>query len=541
MSYAHMAEHVRSKGRGSDTMLIHMTPREVGGLQALAKASGGSLTINPDTGLPEAGWLGDLLPTLVGAALTATGIGAPLAAGLTGLGTGVITGDLNKGLMAGLQAFGGASAAGALGAGAGATAAGNAAANVGATTAANTASTAMAPELAAQLSQAAAGNIVPTAATNAAGALSQGALNTAMGGGASALAAPTLASALPAGLPALAPPAAAPGILSRFGAAARGSLPAGLPSSAAPYAAGYGLLSAIGEATTPSLRTPEDTEDNFKYEGPYTFEPRVVNFPKNRSPEDSSEWNYFPTRQRVRNLAGELTGYADGGQVSQFPAGIMPQPPGPLSQFNFGNSYYSPSNNMATMSIADVMGGPQQPQTAQTASMPQPTNPAQPTMQNPAQPQMRGFLPPTSPSPQQSSYPAPGSRNFGGIRGLPALAKGGSVPLKDGSFIVDARTVSELGNGSSNAGQEVLARHGGRPIKGPGDGVSDSIKANIGGRMPARVARDEVEFSPEAVARLGGGDHRKGTKRLYDLMERAHKARKRANRGQDTNVRAAVR
>lgn len=541
MSYARMAEHVRSKGRGPDTMLIHMTPREVGGLQALAKASGGSLTINPDTGLPEAGWLGDLLPTLVGAALTATGIGAPLAAGLTGLGTGVITGDLNKGLMAGLQAFGGASAAGALGAGAGASAAGNAAANAGATAAANTASTAMAPELAAQLSQAAAGNIVPTAATNAAGALSQGALSSAMGGGASALAAPSLTSAIPAGLPALAPPAAAPGILSRFGEAARGSLPAGLPSRAAPYAAGYGLLSALGEATTPSMRTPEDNEDKFKYEGPYTFEPRTVRYATNRAPDDSSEWNYFASSNpRVRNAAGELTGYADGGQVSQFPAGNTPQPPGPLSQFNFGNSYYSPSNNMGTMSIADVLGGPQQAETAQTASMPQATNPAQPTMQNPAQ-RPGGFLPPTAPSPQQSSYPTPGSRNFGGIRGLPALAKGGSVPLKDGSFIVDARTVSELGNGSSNAGQEVLARHGGRPIKGPGDGVSDSIKASIGGKMPARVARDEVEFSPEAVARLGGGDHRKGTKRLYELMSRAHKARKRANRGQDTNVRAMVR
>jgi hypothetical protein len=56
-------------GRGPDTMLIHMSPREVGGLQALAKAAGGSLTLNPHTGLPEAGFLDSMLPTILGAGL----------------------------------------------------------------------------------------------------------------------------------------------------------------------------------------------------------------------------------------------------------------------------------------------------------------------------------------------------------------------------------------------------------------------------------------------------------------------------------------
>jgi hypothetical protein len=115
-------------------------------------------------------------------------------------------------------------------------------------------------------------------------------------------------------------------------------------------------------------------------------------------------------------------------------------------------------------------------------------------------------------------------------------AKGGEVDMKDGSFVVDARTVSELGNGSSNAGIERLAVMGGRPVRGRGDGVSDSVPARIGRRQKARVARDEVIFSPEAVARIGGGDHSKGVKKLYALMDKAHKARKRAARGQDTKV-----
>jgi hypothetical protein len=43
------AEQLRKKGRGRDTMLAHITPREA----ARLKAEGGSGTINPDTGLPE--------------------------------------------------------------------------------------------------------------------------------------------------------------------------------------------------------------------------------------------------------------------------------------------------------------------------------------------------------------------------------------------------------------------------------------------------------------------------------------------------------
>jgi hypothetical protein len=47
-----------SLGRNGDTMLVHMNPTEVAGLQSLAMAHGGSLTINPNTGMPEAFNLG---------------------------------------------------------------------------------------------------------------------------------------------------------------------------------------------------------------------------------------------------------------------------------------------------------------------------------------------------------------------------------------------------------------------------------------------------------------------------------------------------
>ena len=132
MSLAHAAEHLKKHGRGPDDQLVHMSSNELKGLQAVALAHGGSLTINPHTGLPEAGFLDKLLPTIIGVGLSVASGGAltPLmAAGITGAGYGLATGDLSKGLMAGLGAYGGA------GLGAGLTSAGSAAAQATADTA----------------------------------------------------------------------------------------------------------------------------------------------------------------------------------------------------------------------------------------------------------------------------------------------------------------------------------------------------------------------------------------------------------------------
>lgn len=127
MSLAIIANELASKGRGPDTMLVHMAPEEVRSLQALAKAHGGSLTINPETGLPEAGFLKSLLPALIGFGLNlvAPGVGSAIGSmiGASGaVGTGLLvggvealrTGDLGKGIMAGLGAYGGAQFGGAV-------------------------------------------------------------------------------------------------------------------------------------------------------------------------------------------------------------------------------------------------------------------------------------------------------------------------------------------------------------------------------------------------------------------------------------------
>jgi hypothetical protein len=90
MSLKDLAEHIKAEGRYGDTELVHMTKGEVAGLQQLAESAGGSLTINPKTGQPEAFFLAALLPTILGAAAPALGAAAT-GAGLTGLG-GLLSG-----------------------------------------------------------------------------------------------------------------------------------------------------------------------------------------------------------------------------------------------------------------------------------------------------------------------------------------------------------------------------------------------------------------------------------------------------------------
>ena len=88
------------KGRQGDTELIHMTKPEIAGLASLGK-----ITINPDTGLPEAFSFKQFLPALAGLAITAAtgGATAPLFAGssflLPALGAGATSAIVNKGDM----------------------------------------------------------------------------------------------------------------------------------------------------------------------------------------------------------------------------------------------------------------------------------------------------------------------------------------------------------------------------------------------------------------------------------------------------------
>jgi hypothetical protein len=66
---------------------------------------------------------------------------------------------------------------------------------------------------------------------------------------------------------------------------------------------------------------------------------------------------------------------------------------------------------------------------------------------------------------------------------------------------------------------------GGRMLKGPGDGMSDSIPASIGRKQPARLADGEFVVPADVVSHLGNGSTDAGAKQLYAMMNKVRQAR----------------
>lgn len=419
MSLQTLAQHVQNAGRNDDKMLVHMTPREVGGLQALAMANGGSLTINPETGLPEAGFLDRLMPTIIGAGLMMVPGMQPWAAGMiTGAGYGIATGSLEKGLMAGLGAYGGAGLTGSLNS-MGAAAAGTA--GTGASAGAST--------------------VLP--ATNAASAkAAQDVLagNAAAATGANAPV--TLGNIFKGGSEAFTSTAGFGGLMDKMG-------------TIAPYSKlglGMGLMGAM----TPDYKPPASDPGMIR---PYTYERSQRPEAYAKGPNDSSEARYFNeayypgTPYRAAN--GGIVALAPGGTIEEMSRqnAIGDAPMYPQQQVQSLNSYYS-----------------------------------DPRLQNPF---------------SNNVIKSPTDVKVDQFTGEQRLAVGGEAHLGDYS-------------------------DGGRLLRGPGDGVSDSIPASIGGNRPARLADGEFVVPARIVSEIGNGSTEAGARKLYAMMDRVQKARRKS-------------
>lgn len=417
-------------GRGGDTMLVHMSPGEVKSLQDLAMAAGGSLTINPTTGLPEAGFLKKLLPTLIGAGLSfIPGVGPLMAAGLVGGFETVRTGDIGKGLMAGLGAYGGAGLAGGLTAAGASTA--EAAANALGVPGAATGSGSQAAMLAAQnqgfgqagleaLGQSAAG-ATPVVASGAQSALA----------GLQGLGTEAGRSSFMSGVNGL-------GGLTKYGLAA-----------ASP------ILGAMGEQQQPQMQqTPVMNRIEFQAR-PVSSASTVPSYEELSLGKDfGRQRQFFEPR------------FVDTGEKFTPTAGI----PRTVTQ-------------MPTMANGGEVGA--------NASYPLVESPP-PAYDAPA---MR-------PQQMETMLRQPEVRyDFG--TGQARFAEGG---------------ISHLGGYSD----------GGRMLRGPGDGVSDSIPATIGDRQPARLADGEFVVPARIVSEIGNGSSEAGARKLYAMMDRVQGARKKS-------------
>jgi hypothetical protein len=85
---------------------------------------------------------------------------------------------------------------------------------------------------------------------------------------------------------------------------------------------------------------------------------------------------------------------------------------------------------------------------------------------------------------------------------------------------------------------------GGNLTRGPGDGVSDDIPATIAGKQPARLADGEFVVPARAVSELGNGSTEAGAKRLYAMVDQIQNKRKKSmgkkNIAVDSKARAAL-
>ncbi len=99
------------------------------------------------------------------------------------------------------------------------------------------------------------------------------------------------------------------------------------------------------------------------------------------------------------------------------------------------------------------------------------------------------------------------------------MPKGAQAPAANvsqmGQFQFAGGGISDLGGYSD----------GGRLLRGPGDGVSDSIPAMIGNKQPARLADGEFVVPARIVSELGNGSTDAGARKLYAMMDRVQSAR----------------
>jgi hypothetical protein len=465
-----------------------MSSKEVAGLQALAKAAGGSLTINPHTGLAEAGFLDSLLPTIVGAGITyfSGGMIDPITAGaIVGGVETARTGDLGKGALAGLGGFGGAGMVGGL-----------------------------------------AGGAVPA---GSGGAGFREAVNAGAG---DFLSNPSMAG-LGGGKYLAA--AAAPTVMDAFQPKARAE-PDKTPQMIRPYKYDYNAQTPSNMIGSQYQPTGQDTSERQWFNPSYTA---------------------LPPYQAAN---GGIIALAGGGPVEMM-----------SNQAALGANTMYPMANMTTSAFATPY---QDPRSTNMMSSMAPAGGGAVNMMS-GEPNMQGtrlagggYLPhydvggainrATDPrTPFTDSMGNAIDNTFEERR-----AAGGAVPRYGfGGFLGDA--VSDIGSnlghmfkGGDDAGwQKVMEMtadannqqaknaqnpmpmamggiaslggysDGGRLLRGPGDGVSDSIPAQIGQHQPARLADGEFVVPARIVSELGNGSTEAGAKQLYKMLDRVQNAR----------------
>jgi hypothetical protein len=435
MSLHNLAKKVQQTGRGQDSMLVHMSPREVQGLQALAKVKGGQLTTNPKTGLPEAGFLEDILPMVAaGAAIYFTaGAATPFVASATGLGAtgagilaGAGAGALIGGGMSAIQ--GGDIGQGALMGGLGGAISGGIGAP-GEIPGPETVNTGVGlnPNASVNLNA----NIPVQASQSLTGAAN---VNPFSGNLVDPLAGFT-----------------------------------GAPTPAGGYSGFTGGQAVPGPNTLTSTLTPTANQINTALPG-QSLAANAPSAPSAPSTPSASATVKAPTPTPTPTDTGwwgQQSPWAKAGYTTAGAALLAEMTA--QNQNNAGNAPDSSDDGDYLKRISPNFVG-----------------------QAPAQPQPY----------YQAQYP--------------------TYPLRRTQFAAEGGLMSLAGGGAASLGGY---SDGGRLLKGPGDGMSDHIPAQIGDKQPARLADGEFVVPADVVSHIGNGSTDAGAKRLYSMMDKVRQAR----------------
>jgi hypothetical protein len=251
---------------------------------------------------------------------------------------------------------------------------------------------------------------------------------------------------------------------------------------------------------------------------------------------------YVANRQQITSPVGAATGqgqqyfspttFTDTPQPQNLPVkttgggieGLRPQPT--PTGFPLGYNPYAPQPPRPAPWEVLYDIPPQEPKPEEPSLVSEVGRPDYEYYKTIAQPQIgpkpEPAPPPPPPPPPQEFEMVPGPNGLIKMPKLPpgmAYAEGGlaGIPMQDPVSMYAYGGLSDLGGYTHAAG--------GRMLKGPGDGMSDSIPASIAGKQPARLATDEFVIPADVVSHLGNGSSDAGAKVLYDMMARVRKAR----------------
>jgi hypothetical protein len=314
------------------------------------------------------------------------------------------------------------------------------------------------------------------------------------------------------------------------------------------------VISKVGSAISPTAaeamkqKPPEEEKPNTDMGQRYAFSPGYVNPMPDASPMGQEQTFMNPSYRSVGNEeAKKIYGYADGGATADPAAPPVPasytaaEPTTPIS--TRASAFEVPEVD----SLADLARAKESQRFIDAyLNRPEPID---------VQAQYNDYL-------QRTLNAPPVSVANSGLRAVTPSASANA----DDEFIFDANTQRYIpnpkraeaekekakkkvsfsntygsrpnpmargqlfsmakGGGISDAGYNLGGySDGGRLLRGPGDGVSDSIPAVIGKRQPARLADGEFVVPARIVSELGNGSTEAGARKLYAMMDRIQKAR----------------